>query len=167
MLDLTGSFLVARNTLRDPNFLQTVVLVLRHNPGGAFGVVVNRPAKMEGLPFPVFGGGPCQSPGLILLHGHSEWFIPPAQPAKSQVAAGIYLGDVSCFERLGEVAEGKTLRYRLFAGYSGWGPGQLEGELEVRAWVVVPATGNVLFGTAPEDLWERLLPPTLPEPSMN
>src|SRR2546429_7938511 len=73
MPSLAGSFLVAKPELQDSNFHQTVVLLLQHGSEGAFGLVVNRPAKTEGLPFPVFHGGPCQAPGLILLHGHAGW----------------------------------------------------------------------------------------------
>jgi len=73
MTPLTGSFLVARPVLRDPNFRQSVVLVLEHGDGGALGVIVNRPVPAKELPMPVFMGGPCQSPGLIMLHGHADW----------------------------------------------------------------------------------------------
>ena len=78
MPSLTGSFLVARQVLTDPNFRQTVVLILEHGDEGAYGVVVNRPVAEEGLPVPVFRGGPCPSPGLVLLHGHREWADRPA-----------------------------------------------------------------------------------------
>ena len=70
---IAGSFLVARSTLRDPNFSQAVVLIMAHNEEGAYGLVVNRPMPAKKLPFPVFRGGPCPSPGLILLHGHADW----------------------------------------------------------------------------------------------
>ena len=98
MSSLAGSFLVARHVLQDANFRQTVVLLLKHGSEGAFGLVVNRPAKAEGIPFPVFGGGPCPMKGFIMLHGHADWVddmpvdeagwlreffsaIPPAWPA--------------------------------------------------------------------------------------
>src|SRR5207249_2356103 len=63
MPPLAGSFLVARGALQDPNFVQTVILLLRHGEEGAFGLIVNRPAEAVGLPFPVFRGGPCPAPG--------------------------------------------------------------------------------------------------------
>ena len=69
MTSLAGKFLVAKPILQDPNFAQTVVLILRHNGEGAFGLVVNRPAESEGVPFPVYVGGPCPASGLIIGYG--------------------------------------------------------------------------------------------------
>jgi putative transcriptional regulator len=165
MASHAGSFLVARPILEDPNFHQTVVLLLQHGEDGAFGVTVNRPAKGKKLPYPVFVGGPCESPGIIMLHGHEDWL--ESAEVKGTVAPGIYLGDASCLTRLSDAAEGATLRYRMFAGYAGWGAGQLERELAAGAWAVVPADGEVLFDTPVDELWIRLLPPMLPEPSLN
>jgi putative transcriptional regulator len=59
------------------------------------------------------------------------------------------------------------LRFRIFANYSGWGPDQLESELTEGVWSVVAANGKLLFDTPVDELWTRLLPPTLPRPSMN
>ncbi len=58
-------------------------------------------------------------------------------------------------------------RFKMFSGYSGWGPQQLEGELAEKAWAVVRATSEHLFDTPVEDLWTRVLPPSIPEPSLN
>jgi putative transcriptional regulator len=55
----------------------------------------------------------------------------------------------------------------MFSGYAGWGPGQLEGELAAGAWAIVPASGELLFDVPAEQLWFRLAPPTIPEPSVN
>jgi putative transcriptional regulator len=170
-MSLAGSFLVARPVLRDPNFAQTVVVLLAHDDNGALGLVVNRPGEGNEQPFPVFSGGPCPSPGLFLLHGHSEWTesssdaLPGA--AKQEVAPGIFLGDAACLERANQVLPGHALRLRLFRGCAGWGPGQLEQELAAGAWAVVPATGAVLFDTAVEELWQRVMPPRIPQPSVN
>ncbi len=164
---LAGSFLVAKPILKDSSFRQSVVLLLEHKPEGAFGLVVNRPATVEGLPFPVFAGGPCESEGLLLLHGHADWVQPAPDQPKGEVAPGIFLGDASCIQRVTDPPLGKVLRYRIFSGYAGWGAGQLEGELAAGAWAVVPATGPILFDTPVEEMWERLVPPTLPQPSLN
>jgi putative transcriptional regulator len=170
-MTLAGSFLVARPVLRDPTFAQTVVLLLAHNPEGAFGLVVNRPVAADGLPFALFSGGPCPSPGLIMLHGHSEWMEPAGdagQPtAKQEVAPGVFMGDATCLDKAGQLPAGSVNRCRVFNGYSGWGTDQLERELAAGAWAVVPASGAVLFDTPAEELWDRLLPPTLPQPSLN
>jgi putative transcriptional regulator len=158
---------VARPTLQDPNFRQTVVLLLEHNAGGALGLVVNRAAEIEELPFPVFAGGPCPSEGLLMLHGHAEWVKAQPGPVSTGVAPGIYLGDASCLERANAAPADKKVQYRVFSGYAGWGPAQLESELAGGDWTLIPATGPVLFGTPPEELWERLVPPRIPQPSMN
>jgi putative transcriptional regulator len=170
-MSLAGSFLVAQPSLVDPNFSQTVVLILAHNDEGAFGLVVNRPAPKAGLPFPVFHGGPCPAPGLFMLHGHANW-LPDLQEidedgAKREVAPGIFLGDASCLKRAHQVMEGETLNFRAFQGYAGWGAGQLEAELKGGAWLATPADCDLLFGTAADNLWRLLAPPRIPRPSMN
>jgi putative transcriptional regulator len=167
-----GSFLVARPSLKDSNFARTVVLLLEHGPAGAFGVVVNRPATAEGLPFPVFWGGPCEAPGLILLHGHRDWLAdadpePEDESEKREIAPGVYTGDAACLDKALAADKGEGLKFRVFHGYAGWGGGQLEGELSDGSWEVAPATGELLFGTPPEDLWDRLAPPRIPQPSVN
>ncbi|MBL8795505.1 MAG: YqgE/AlgH family protein [Planctomycetia bacterium] len=163
----SGSFLVARPILQDPNFTQTVVLLLRHAQEGAFGLVVNRPAQVEGLAFPVYGGGPCKAEGLMLLHGHEDWIASPAERQEREVAPGIYLGDSAALKRSTEATPEDGLRFRIFSGYSGWGPGQLEAELAAGAWTIAGAKGETLFDVPAEDLWERLIPPRIPQPSLN
>jgi putative transcriptional regulator len=172
MTSLTGSFLVARASLQDPNFARTVVLLLAHTAEGAFGVIVNRPSEVEGLPFPVFEGGPCESPGVILLHGHPDWLLAspgqaPKEPADKEVAPGILIGDESSLKRAGHPVSEKSLRMRLFRGYAGWGPRQLEKELTGGDWAVVAATGFLLFDTPVDELWYRLAPSSIPQPSLN
>jgi putative transcriptional regulator len=172
-MSLAGSFLVARPMLQDPNFRHSVVLILAHNPDGAFGLVVNRPAKAEGLPWPLFVGGPCPSPGLMMLHGHPAWAEntptegdePEEESKGPEVAPGVFIGNASCLEEASkESAEG---RFRVFSGYAGWSGGQLEGELAAGAWALAAANGDVLFDTPFDELWERLAPPRIPQPSMN
>jgi putative transcriptional regulator len=172
-MSLAGSFLIARPVLQDPNFARSVVLLLAHSEDGAFGLVVNRPVPdpIEGLPFALYHGGPCPAPGLLLLHGHPEWRRPdpdlPEQASTEEVAPGIYVGDAACLERAREAEPGRELRLRVFGGYSGWAGGQLEGEIAAGAWAVVTASAELLFGTPAEDLWDRLAPPPIPQPSVN
>jgi putative transcriptional regulator len=167
MSSLAGCFLVAKSVLQDPSFRRTVVLLLRHGEEGAFGLIVNRPASVDGLTLPAFAGGPCSAPGLLLLHGHREWLKEGVDEAESRVAPGIFMGGPSCVDRIDAPEPGSTARLRIFVGYAGWGPGQLEGELEAGAWAIEKATGDLLFGVPPEDLWARLAPPTIPQPSLN
>lgn len=166
MVSVAGSFLIARAVIQDPNFRRTVVLVIQHGREGAFGLVVNRPAKVEGLPFPVFAGGPCQAPGLLMVHGHPDWTT-EADEKPPEVAPGLFMGDAACVRRVADSPHDQSLRFRVFVGYAGWGPGQLEQELGISSWAVVPAKGALLFDTPVEDLWESLLPPSLPQFSAN
>jgi putative transcriptional regulator len=170
-MSYAGYFLIAKPILQDPNFRRTVVFLLAHNAEGAFGLIVNRPAEVEGLPWPVFLGGPCPSPGLIMLHGHAEWAEASedgVEPEKErQLAPGIYSGDASCLDRATQTDDAEELRFRVFSGYAGWGGGQLEGELAAGAWALAPANGSILFDTPVEELWDRLSPPRIPEPSIN
>jgi putative transcriptional regulator len=168
-MSYAGYFLIAKPILKDPNFQRTVVFLMAHNAEGAFGLVVNRPAEAKGLPWPVFVGGPCPSPGLIMLHGHAEWAEAAEEEEKErELAPGIFSGDAECLERVSQEAdEGETLRFRVFSGYAGWGGGQLEGELATGAWALKPANGSLLFDTPTAELWDRLAPPRLPEPSVN
>ena len=164
---IAGSFLIARKVLQDPNFRQAVVLMLQHSDEGAFGLVVNRPGRVEGLPFPVYAGGPCESPGMILLHGHEDWLDPSAESPKPEVARGIYMGDVSCFKRIKDLEADELPRFRVYAGYAGWGPEQLEKEIASGAWALAGANDRLLFDYPVEELWLHLLPPTIPHPSVN
>ena len=139
-MSYAGCFLIAKPILQDPNFKRTVVFLLAHNSEGAFGLIVNRPAEAEGLPWPVFIGGPCPSPGLIMLHGHAEWTESRdedfEEEKERQLAPGIFSGDAACLDRVTQTQEADELRFRVFTGYAGWGSGQLEGELATGAWSV-------------------------------
>lgn len=167
MKSLTGSFLVAKPVLRDPNFEQSVVLMIQHDAEGAFGLVVNRPAPVEDAPFPVFLGGPCPSEGLLMIHGHEEWIYTEEEREKQAIAPGIFMGDSTAVDRATEAIDQEDLRYRLVVNYSGWGPDQLENEMVSKAWAIVPASGEVLFDTPVEELWQKLIPPATPNFSVN
>lgn len=168
-MSYAGCFLIAKPILQDPNFKRTVVFLLAHNAEGAIGLVVNRPAEAKGLPWPVFIGGPCPSPGLIMLHGHRQWVetTDDSSDQERQLAPGIFSGDAACLDRVTQEEPDEPVRFRVFSGYAGWGGGQLEGEMTTGAWAVVPANGSILFDTPVEELWDRLAPPRIPEPSIN
>lgn len=166
MSNLVGSFLIARPSLRDGFFSRSVVLMLQHSEEGAFGLVLNRPAQAKELPFPVFVGGPCKMDGLLMIHGRKEWLGKSAED-KTEVCPGVFLGTTDQFAKATETDDAEAGRFRVFTGYSGWGPQQLEGEMQEGAWIVLPANGKIIFETAPQDLWERLAPRPLPEPSLN
>ena len=167
MSSLAGNFLIARPPLRDSFFGRTVILMLEHGPEGASGLVLNRPAKAKELVFPIFVGGPCELDRLLMIHGCKEWLDPEDEEAAIEICPGVYVGTPEQFEKITDASDDVNGRFRVFTGYSGWGPEQLEGEMEEGAWIVLPASGAIIFETPVQDLWESLAPPTLPEPSMN
>jgi len=154
--------LVATPPLTDPNFDRTVVYMLEHTHDGAVGVVLNRPLDesppaelyaWEGLisePGTLFSGGPVDDDALIALARLRE----PVDGAWSRVADG--LGSIDLMLDPADVAEG-VLDLRVFRGYSGWGPLQLDSELAQAAWMVLPAALTDVFEPDPSDLWRTVL----------
>ncbi len=161
MSSLRGHLLIAAPGLLDPNFARTVVLLGEHGDEGAMGVVLNRrtdasvdeaiPALSELLDAtePVYIGGPVQPQAVVVL---GEFDDPSA-------AAAVVMGRVGFLPS--EIEGGPTLegigRTRVFAGYAGWGPGQLESELSEQAWIVEPATPDDVFTEDPDGLWSTVL----------
>jgi putative transcriptional regulator len=157
---LRGKLLVASPALLDPNFARTVVLITEHSDEGAMGIVLNRPsdaavdavvpelAEIAGGE-PVWVGGPVQPEALVLLaefsdHGAAAWIV--------VADVGLASADVG----LGELAAA-VRRGRVYAGYSGWGPAQLEAEMEVDSWIVEPPLPAELFPEDPSSLWSDVL----------
>jgi putative transcriptional regulator len=158
---LRGQLLVAAPVLVDPNFRRTVVLVGEHGEEGAMGVVLNRPSgvsvaeaveplvELVGGDEPVFVGGPVQPEAIVVL---GEFEHP-------EHAASLVLGEVGFLS--GEIESGEDVgplgRVRVFAGYAGWGPGQLEAELVESSWIVEPALPDDVFAVEPDALWSDVL----------
>ncbi len=161
MRSFRGELLVAGPGLVDPNFRRTVVLVGEHNEEGAMGLVLNRVTSVtvdEAVPpiaelvadgALVHVGGPVQPQAVVVLAD----FVEPEQAGALVLdTIGFLPGDVEDVTSIGELRE-----TRVFAGYSGWGPGQLEAELAEEAWVVLPARRSDVFTTTPEGLWAEVL----------
>jgi putative transcriptional regulator len=158
---LRGSLLIAAPALLDPNFRRTVVLLLEHTDEGAVGVVLNRPTDTptgEAIPDltdvvraaePVFIGGPV-SPGSVIALGDYLDRDEASDPVCGSVAA-IEVGTTPEALRL------LVSRLRAFAGYAGWGPGQLEGEIEEEAWFTTPGLAEDVFSDEPLRLWSHAL----------
>jgi putative transcriptional regulator len=158
---LKGQLLLASPALVDPNFRRTVVLVTEHNEEGAAGLVLNRlseTAVAEAVPdvLPlvaeeerVYIGGPVQQSAVLVL---AEFDDP-------EDAAMLVVGDVGFVPGDGdfELLAAATRRARVFAGYAGWGAGQLESELEESSWIVEAADGLDLFPEPETDLWSAVL----------
>jgi putative transcriptional regulator len=158
---LRGQLIVASPKLGDPNFARTVVLITEHSDEGAMGIVLNRPAtttvadatpELVELVEPeegVYVGGPVQQSAVIVLAEFGD----PTDAA------------VPVFDRIGFIAAGtdpeelaRTVdRARVFAGFAGWSPGQLEGELERDDWILAPALPDDVFAQAPAGLWKDVL----------
>lgn len=159
-----GIFLVATPALRDPNFRQTVVLLCEHGPEGALGVVVNRPTAMsitealpqipilEGQRHPLFSGGPVQQNQVLILYRLAE------EPTETHhVFDKVYLGgDLAAVERV-LTTPTEAEAFRAYAGYSGWGPGQLEQEMKTGSWITLPADPTVVFQKDPGSIWPDIV----------
>jgi putative transcriptional regulator len=166
MESLRGRLLISSGSLFDPNFRHTVVLVGEHSAEGALGVVLNR-----ALDVTVAEAVPALSslvvPGELLFEGGP---VHPSSPVLLAEFARAELADVWVFGAIGflvgEVSEDVRpgiLRARVYAGYSGWGPGQLEREMQEGAWIVDPALKEDVFTKTPDTLWSRVLQRKGPE----
>jgi len=159
---LQGQLLLDSGQLGGSFFQRTVVLICQHNAEGAFGLVLNRSlGKTVGemivanLPdplkeSPLYLGGPVQPGALSFLH--TDNYIPDADVLPN-LALGHSLDD------LVEIGDGfsPTKKVRLFAGYAGWSPGQLENEMKRKSWLTYPASVELVFHTPPELLWQKVL----------
>jgi putative transcriptional regulator len=160
MDSLRGQLLVAGPGLQDPNFRRTVVLVGEHGDEGAMGIVLNRPSgivveeavppllELGGVDEIVYVGGPVQPQAIVVLGDFSE---PDRAAVRVFDSIGFLPSEVEP-DDIGEIS-----RARVFAGYAGWGAGQLEGELEEGSWILETAIPGDVFTDAPEQLWSDVL----------
>jgi len=157
-----GRLLISEPFLPDPNFERTVVLLCEHNDEGSFGFVLNKPSILKvnevmediaGLENLVFVGGPVQQDSLHFINRNV------CVTNATEIAHNIFWG--GDFENLLTLCDTKQLSgndVRFFLGYSGWGPGQLESELEQESWIVCDyVTNQLLFDTDPQLLWRKAL----------
>jgi putative transcriptional regulator len=158
---LRGQLLVAGPGLVDPNFRRTVVLLGEHGDEGAMGVVLNRVssalvdeavppiASLTGPDAPVYVGGPVQPQAVVVLADFAD--VEQAEVVVVE-SIGFLPGEIEDASAVGELRA-----IRVFAGYAGWGPGQLEDELAEGAWIVVEARASDVFTTSPDTLWADVL----------
>ena len=160
---LRGHLLLAAPSLFDPNFRRTVVFMAEHTEEGAMGLVLNRAAdaSVSGT-VPdlaayaaeedvLYLGGPVQTEAVIVVAEFDDPSLSPAIVLEDDV--GFVPADAADHELLAAT----TRRARVFAGHSGWGPGQLESELEEKAWIVEPAIRDDLFTDDPDGLWSTVM----------
>jgi len=157
---LKGHLLVAGPGLLDPNFHRTVVLVGEHDEEGALGVVLNRASETsvaEALPElaglaedlgTLHVGGPVQPSAIVVLAD----FVEPERAEKLVLDTIGFLPAETDHASIGELR-----RARVYAGYAGWGPGQLDAELEEGSWIVEPAEASDVFGEDASSLWSAVL----------
>ena len=159
---MKGQLLLDSGQLQGSFFQHTVVLICQHDAEGAFGLVLNRSTgKSVGDSIvadlsaalkacPLYTGGPVQPSALSFLH--SDLLLPDAN-----VMPNLSLGhSIDSLVEIGEALspDGKL---KMFAGYAGWSPGQLENEMKHKAWLTHPASLDLVFDTAPEQLWQGIL----------
>lgn len=161
---LAGQVLIASPTLRDPRFDRTVVLIVRHNAGGALGIVLNHPMGERPLAsvldaigdkdsaasgsLRIFSGGPVQPEVGFVIHS-TDYHRPETIEINGRVAV------TSSREILRDIASQRGPEKMLVAfGYAGWAPGQLEGELAQRAWFTSAADNKLIFDADRDKVWD-------------
>jgi putative transcriptional regulator len=159
---LKGQLILDNGKLRGSFFHSTVILICQHDSEGAFGLVLNRSTKnkvgeavVANLPDTLkeetlFLGGPVQPQALSYLH--NDTYLPDAN-----VLTNLSLGhSLDSLVDLGE-SFSSTVRLKIFAGYAGWSPGQLEEEMKRDTWMIHPASLELVFHPNPEQLWPAIL----------
>jgi len=160
MESLRGQLLISAGGLYDPNFRHTVVLLGEHDAEGAVGVVLTRPLEVtvhEAVPAlaelvdadaPLYRGGPVEEGQPVLL---AEVDDPAVLDLQAFGSVGFLTGAVPSAVR------SRLSRVRVFAGYAGWGPGQLEAEMAEDSWIVESPEADDVFTDEPDALWHRIL----------
>jgi putative transcriptional regulator len=157
-----GQLLIAGPALLDSNFWRTVVLVVEHSEEGALGVVLNRPSDTTVLDAvaaleevvdpddPVFVGGPVQPSSVIVVAEFED-------PSDAALVAFEDIGVLATGAAPGVPTGPRVRRARAFVGHAGWGPGQLDGELERGDWILETARREDAFAEEPRELWKSVL----------
>lgn len=158
-----GKFLVAKESLRDPNFARTVVLLLHYDERGAIGVVINRPTdvklsqvldeveELRERKEVIHIGGPVARNGVVFLI-RTNRDLPDAAPIFGEVRA---TGSVTALRTA--LRDPGEVRLRAYAGHAGWGPNQLDSEIATGGWYVVPAEADAIFELPASRVWEEMI----------
>jgi putative transcriptional regulator len=166
-----GRLLVATPMLDDPNFDRSVVYMVEHHDEGALGLVLNRPSgeelvdPLEGwvtaqsAPSRVFSGGPVEPDALIALARLEHRVTAGSADDDDTSYLAPLTGDIASADLAADPALviGRINALRVFRGYAGWEPGQLEAEIESGSWIVVDSESSDVFTNDPDDLWRRVL----------
>jgi putative transcriptional regulator len=157
MQSLRGHFLLASPSLRDDSFVQSVILVIRHDVEGAIGLIINRPLEATvadalgdelavDVQEPLRRGGPCEGP-MMVIHDLGQL------ESGDEVLPGIFYTHAR--SDIETVMAAPTPQALYVIGYAGWQPDQLEREMAEGSWSVLPASSTEVFSVA-SDLWHRL-----------
>lgn len=159
-----GKFLVATKNIKDPRFAETVILLVDYSQNGTLGLIVNRPTDMrlsqvfsdiEGLDKvsdPIYIGGPVERNQLFMLIQSGS------QPEDAHlVFDNIYVSSSSNLLRRIVDNPGAGERFRIYAGYAGWAPGQLEREIARGDWYILQGDAEIIFDNAPMEIWKRIM----------
>ena len=158
-----GKFLVAANHLQGSAFSQTVIYLVAYSRRGAMGVVVNRPTDVQlaqALPYLedqphqhdlIFAGGPVGRSRMLLVIRSHTFPLEEVLPVTDEIAVSASL------DNLAILAEEATAQFHVYAGYSGWSPGQLDQEVARGDWHVMPGDPAMLFDTNLQNLWSTML----------
>lgn len=160
MDSLQGHLLIASPHLGDENFSRSVVLIVQHEPTGALGLVLNRPSnktiadvweELTGTPSdsraPIYVGGPIEGP-LMAVHTRRD-------SGEVEIVPGLWFATHRDY--INAIVEDSKRPFRLFSGYSGWGEGQLDGEMKVGGWLSIPASAEFVFAQDDEALWQLVV----------
>ncbi len=157
-----GELLVSEPFLADPNFRRSVVLLCEHEEQGSVGFILNRLLNLTtedvipgllNIPFPVFYGGPVEQNTLHFIHTAGE-LIEDSIP----ITEGIYWGgDIEAINALLLAGKVKPEDFRFFIGYSGWGEGQLNAEIALKAWWATPSSPAIVFTDDLEEMWRSVV----------
>lgn len=157
-----GRVLIAEPLLDEFYFGRSVVLLVEHDEGGSFGLVMNKPtgimindvvSDMPDFRSVVMHGGPVQNDNVYFLHTLGN-----EVPDSIEVIKGLYWGgDLDTLREMMVLGLASPSQVRFFLGYSGWGPGQLEEELQRNSWVVSEGNTRSLIHIKPERMWQHFL----------
>lgn len=170
---LKGKFLVASPTIADPRFAHTVILIIRHDAAGAFGLIINRPVGMaevtpeipaangkgtrpapdiKPMHFYAFLGGPVEPEKAFIIHS-------PDYKVDGTVKVTPHVSVTANIRILRDIAHGKGPKKTLYVvGYAGWNAGQLEKEMRQNSWYEAPVDAKLIFGgEGAEQVWEQAM----------